>query len=469
MKKKMDYYANHSRPATRREFLSMGLTSFAAIAAVPSPWTFVRSLVQESECGGSTKKFIPFLVFDCAGGAALPANFLVGGMGGPKDLLKTYDQLGWNPVVTGIDESFGLPMAKGVSKILAGLVESSSQNARDNLRMGSFCHRAQSDSSENLLSAAGLVAKLGYRGEHLSQSLGIMNSVSGGNSQMGLAPETFRALYLPHIDTLVNAVGVSSQSALSALSKNQLKQLFATGSKISSLQLESSGDSATGALLSKLTTCSYEENGKKAGGLAVDPRLDPVFQAVYQINQESQGNTESVIAAGVVRSVLKGISGPGVITIGDCDYHDGTQTKGDSRDRVIGIHIGRALQAAYELKRPFFFQLITDGGCSNTPGTRLWVSDANEKCMSVIGYFNPTGPAKQRQLQIGHYTEGQGAEPTAVGGMGSNPLKAAACAFANYLSLQTSPSEFSSEFFQHVPSTLFDSTDELQKTLIYET
>src|SRR4051812_27739114 len=90
-------------------------------------------------------KHVPFLVFDLAGGAGLPANFLVGKKAGPYDLLSSYNQLGWSPRKSGaVDNRFGLPMAnKDISKVLAGMLSVMSENAQANLRMASILNISQ--------------------------------------------------------------------------------------------------------------------------------------------------------------------------------------------------------------------------------------------------------------------------------------------------------------------------------------
>ncbi|MEQ1876894.1 MAG: hypothetical protein ABL958_09630, partial [Bdellovibrionia bacterium] len=107
-------FENHKKPTSRRDFLASGLTSMAAYSFLPSLFTAIPYKAfgaGECEGGAGENKLIPFLVFDMAGGGGLPANFLVGRQGGAKDLLSSYDLLGWDPRASGIDERFGAPMA----------------------------------------------------------------------------------------------------------------------------------------------------------------------------------------------------------------------------------------------------------------------------------------------------------------------------------------------------------------------
>src|SRR3954464_12288592 len=105
----------HRLPTTRRDFLKYGIIPFAGTVLVPSVVTQLlyasRARADEGcqDAGGG--EAIPFLVFDMAGGGALPGNFLVGKTGGPKDFLDKYETLGWNPRGGSdpLDESFGVP------------------------------------------------------------------------------------------------------------------------------------------------------------------------------------------------------------------------------------------------------------------------------------------------------------------------------------------------------------------------
>src|SRR5690349_4489803 len=123
MTSRKDTHANHPAPVTRRDFLAKG--TIASSAMVFMPKAFADALTFDTCDQSGSVKAMPFLVFDMAGGAALPGNFLVGKEGGPEDLLASYDQLGWNPKAAGAyDKRFGLPMPAGqLSGIFRGITE----------------------------------------------------------------------------------------------------------------------------------------------------------------------------------------------------------------------------------------------------------------------------------------------------------------------------------------------------------
>ena len=122
--KKLNYLNQHKKPTTRREFISLGLVIVGGVLFAPRIGKSLSLSNTLSALQEPRAQQIPFLVYDLAGGAALPANFLVGAAGGPQDLLPSYDQLGWNPRTGGFDDRFGLPLAKPeVSGIMRGLLE----------------------------------------------------------------------------------------------------------------------------------------------------------------------------------------------------------------------------------------------------------------------------------------------------------------------------------------------------------
>jgi hypothetical protein len=319
---------------------------------------------------------VPFLVFDLAGGAALPGNFLVGKAGGPHDLMKSYDLQGWNPRVTSLDTRFGLPMAdRSVSKILDGMLSIMSSGAQANLRLASVINWSDFDTETNYLSALALVSAAGNHGSLFANGVGLYPTLSGGNSRAaGEGPDT------------------------KTLQVNQLKDL----TTISSAML--------------------------------DPRTDAAAQTIYGISANTSDFDRRVLIGAIVENVLARNTGPGAIVIEGCDYHTGDQTTGDQKDFEIGQEIGRAVELAHQKGTPLFFQIITDGGIVADPGTRNWNADSYES-MTVIGYFSPVSPIAyvNNQIQLGAYTDAQTVDRATI--VGGEPALAAYSSFANYLNV----------------------------------
>jgi hypothetical protein len=143
-----------------------------------------------------------------SGGGALPGNFLVGKKGGPEDLLSSYDLMGWDPKTVGYDKRFGIPMAaNNVSKIFQGMTTTMSAEAQANLRMGSYCHLGQDDSSINTNSAIIEVSKAGLKGTAILNGMGLVNSISGGNSSVPDKQALFKPFVVSNVNDVIGSTG----------------------------------------------------------------------------------------------------------------------------------------------------------------------------------------------------------------------------------------------------------------------
>lgn len=439
MKKSFDH-ETHGRPVTRRDFLAQGFAGSMAVAALPSiaAWAAFQPEAYGAECTAGSdspmnRGFIPFLVFDMAGGGGLPANFLVGERGGPEDLLPNYDLLGWNPRTTELNRSFGIPLAAGgVGKLLEGILTTASPEARANLRMGSICHQAQDDTSSNRHSSLLEVGRAGYLGSIVNSGVGFLNTPAGGNTSPPEALPRLRPMHLKNVDDILGAL--SYGPALKKLQPQALRGLARALTQLSESQGQKLSRLSFGKQLAELAQCGFLKNEEQLTQTSMlDARLDPVFQSVYGIDAQSPNSGMPARVATIVMNVLRGNTGPGAIVVSGCDYHDGTQTTGDNKDLETGQWIGRAVESAYRLGVPLMFELITDGGVYPRKGTRVWLGDAGDKCMTIVGYYNPKKTPEMRRLQVGHYTAGQGAARDTF--LGADTSKIAYASLANYLSV----------------------------------
>lgn len=435
--KNLKYLNQHAKPVTRREFVSRGLISAGGFAMAPSLLSILLKSSRAHAKGFDNSPPAPrFITFDLVGGAALFANFLVGGHGGPEDLLDSYDLLGWDPrKPNALDRSFGLPMAgNGVGKILDGINKGSSVEARAHFRMASLLHVGQIDTSDNPLSILSLVSASQLTdGKSLTSTLGLSQSVSGANSKPLLDLPNNRPFYVSDLTALLQAVGLSgSLFDLNNASKSRIGKLL---NRLSNSQLKS-------MLGGPLSRAGYEHLSDSLGKMEthvnatadMDPRLNEIFKDIYGISENSKPTDDKVLRAALVMNALNGNTGPAAISISGCDYHDGSQTTGDAKDLEIGIEIGRAIEAAKRLKVSLFIHIITDGGIYPDQGTRIWRGDSVDKSMSVIGYFQPDGIPKfikSDRMQLGAYSNAQGADRSTL--IGASPALAANVAFANYL------------------------------------
>jgi hypothetical protein len=434
-------YENHRFTFTRRELIRMGLIA-AGGYVMPLP------RMQLAQALAGTTPTLPFLVFDLAGGAAMPGNFLVGGKGGPEDLVENYRLHGWNPRASNsLDKTFGLPMSRERSKMLEGLRQTLPKSITDSptqqlLKMASFAHFSLDDTGGNRSSAITMVAKSGLTGQYVKAGLGMSSSSSGGNSDVYLRDPKFRP----------RAVASSQDVMGLTLFDDDYTQLDASTRKAIFNNLKTAaGNNST----LRDAYESIENLGIAVPAMDVTKRSD--IATLYRLNQGG-----SDLEASIVYNVLNGYTGPGVITIGDCDYHNNTGTKGDATDLAIGQSIGRAVAAAQLLNKPLLIQIITDGGIYSPRSDnyeRVWVGDANQHSLSVLAYFDPNKAVRMRQLQVGNYTDSGQVESTTF--IGSGPEKMALGVLLNYLYLTGNMDRFEAASGTRL------APDEMDKLLVF--
>lgn len=456
----------HGKPITRRQMLASGAIGFMGAMTLPDMLglTMRRAYASMAKKGMAHDLGLPFIAFDMAGGAALPGNFLVGKAGGPTDLLGAYDLLGWDPRASGaLNESFGLPMSAKYSQILAGILATSTPEAQANLRMGSLCHFSQDDTSTNKLNPATLVQKASQPGQYISNGLGIVNSDSGGNSDTALDDLTLKPTFVSDLNDVLGAARFGGD-AYQSVNQAQLMALAKGSADLSNAQIQGFIQASGGATLQDLAKVAYQKNIDFVQGVSgLDPRSDANMSALYGISSTTATSDPNVIQAAITMNALNGNSGPGVWTLGGCDYHDGTQTTGDGQDLLMGQAIGRALEAAHKMGRSFFFQLLTDGGLSAAQGTRNWQEDAGARGLTVLGYYSPKAAPKyhNNQMQIGFYDDSQAAVRSTI--IGSDPLQVAYAVVANYMNCAGLISNFNT-----ILPGIFTGPGELDSVLIFD-
>lgn len=419
------------KPVTRRDFLAQGLIGGAALITAPT----VGSLFSRLAYGDQAEPpLLPFYVMDLAGGAGLAANFLVGKQGGPEDILKSYDLLGWNPRTAGWDSRFGLPLAPpSISRVMFGMLSVMSPEAQAGFKMASICHQGRDDSSENQNSAIVGVAMAGLQGKHLKVGLGSVKSISGGNTRVPIehmSRATLSPLQLNRVEDFADAI-VGGKN-LSSWGPQGRRALFSALLDYGRDQGRSLSDRDFGPELMQAYEQGHQSNLALAmTELAIDPRKDEIFKSVFGITEATSSNDLVARQATSLQGLLLGYSGPAVSVIGGCDYHDGTQQTGDAKDQEIGIALGRAIETAHRLKKPLFVEMITDGGVYARKDTRAWQGDAGDKTMTVMGFYHPEKAPQLRRAQVGWYTDGQGAERSTL--VGASTSAVSYVVLANYL------------------------------------
>jgi len=442
----------HPLPVTRRDFLSRGLAGVSTYFMAPTALGLILRENQARADGcpasGANPSLLPFLVFDLVGGAALSGNFVPLDRGGNP--LPSYSLLGMGDSTNfpklSVNTSFGAPMAGpgplaapamggGVaqtSKLLEGLISKTSLAAQANLRMGVICHNSQSDTANNQHSAIQQVAMAGAQGSVLRGGLGMVNVMSGANSDVPFSDSTLKPLALKSIADLTGAL--SYGPALSSLSDQALKSIARATAKLSNEQGIALSRRSLGQQFATLVSCGLIKNIDYTTPVqGLDSRQDAIFRNAYGINPGTNPSDLLAVTSTIAMNVIKGNTGPGAIMLGGYDYHDSTQTTGDGRDFLAGQQIGMAVQAAFDSGKSLVFQVLTDGGLASADGTRNWKDDSNEKGLTVVGVIRPQGAASMRKTQLGSFTAGQGADTTSLFGVDTKLV--ALSVFANYLSL----------------------------------
>jgi hypothetical protein len=444
----------HPDAVTRRQLLGMGIgTATAYLLPLGLTDLLWGRRAFGADCSsGNGAQWVPFMLFDCVGGASFAGNWVTGKQGGSQDYLSSYDQLGipTSPQNGGkIDTQFGVPMFQDYSKIYAGLIATASAEARAGLRMATICNQSQDDSPANLLSPTVMISRAGLKGGYFDTGLGTTNSASGGNSAGPVEFGPMKPLAVQSSGDVLGALGYGA--ALDRLPVKQKDAMARSIARLSAAQAQRLAGMSFADQLQTLTGCGYQKNIDFAQPLqGIDPSQDANATAVYGLTAATPAAQTQ--APAIVYNVLKGNCGPGVLTIAGCDYHDGTQTTGDTKDLEIGQDIGRAVELAHRMNTPLFFAVVTDGGLYSDPGTRNWRGDSGIRGLAVMGYFRPGGPPTQRRTQLGAFTDGQGVDRSTY--VGSDPKRVAFAIFANYLqvngqlglfSQQVSTSDFATE------------------------
>lgn len=433
---KVFHYADH-RPVTRRQFLGLGIGQALSLMFLPDLISLFGKQALGAGCETPLSSLHPFLLFDCVGGASLAGNFVVGKSGGAEDFLKSYDTMGIpdSPTKTQkIDKRFGLPLYTDLSRIRAGMLAQMSEETQKGLRMASVCNSSQDDSSDNALSPAILISKAGLNGRHFKAGLGSMGTDSGGNSQSPVVDATMQPVAVGSLADIAESLNYGA--ALAKLSVAQRTRIAKSISRLSEAQGSKIAGMRMADQFTTLANCGLQKNIAFAGPIQ---GINPLENAAVAPLVQGASQEVSRLAA-IAYNVLQRNCGVGVHTIGGCDYHDGTQATGDTKDFEIGTSVGLAVEMAARLKQPLFFAVISDGSTYSDVGTRTWRGDAGQKGLAVMGYYHPTSVPTLRSNQIGAFTDGQGVDRTTY--VGVEPRRAAYTILANYLSVNGKLGEF---------------------------
>ena len=444
-------HADHSRPVTRRDFVSTGLVKGPAVVAVggllgmlirsggarATMSTAMQTLKSATDCNvvpGKNK--IPFICFDLAGGANLNGSeILIGGKGGQLDFLSTagYGKLGLpgdmvpnapnaaSATNNFISNAFGAAFHSD-GAILRGMLERTSPTTQANTNGCAIAARSENDTANNPHNPMYGILKAGAGGELLNL-IGSQASDSGGNSMApaamidltnrptkvdrasdvtGLVDTGELGQLLPKDD--VNAV----LEAMTDLSGGLTSGSMGPGSKLDQTK---TNFGVRDAELQKAVRCAYVKSADLAdrfsdqSALNPDKDLDIVDQTSARGSgifgqAEYQGDAEFRKAAAVMKMVVSGYAAAGTITMGGFDYHDGTRASGEMRNFRAGRCIGACLEYAARKGVPLMVYVFSDGSLNatnmvdssaNGRGKFGWQGDNQSTASSFFMVYSPKG------------------------------------------------------------------------------
>jgi hypothetical protein len=490
-------HADHSRPVTRREFISQGFLAGTGAVVGPSMLGLLAGTRQAhalssdlealkaiTECNivpGADK--IPFICFDLAGGANLAgSNVLAGGQGGIQDALTSagYSKLGipgdrlpttflsTDPFV---NLDLGIPF-HSESSMLAG-IQMRFVNTT-NVNGAIIPARSDNDTGNNPHNPMYGINKAGARGELLTL-VGSQNSISGGNS-MSPASMIDLSVRPTKIDRPTDTKGLVDTGQLAAkMGLNNATRVMESMQRISSAKLNNT-NVQTGldndAAIKKQVNCAYVKSADMVESFgdptaldssAADPIIGQIFTAAELA--DSGGDREFRKTAAVMKMVMNGYAGAGTITMGGYDYHTGNRTVGDTRDERAGQCIGACLRYAELLGKPLMIYVCSDGSVASngTPdaganGKLVWTGDNSSTAASFFLVYKPGGrpvlftsgsdglTAAQHQ-QLGWFRPGASVETSATPAA-NNVNLLVETVILNYMALHGEIGQFNTAFSQ---------------------
>ena len=446
-----------TKKLTRRDFLNASVERACGYLCMPSLATLLingRALAT-SNCPDASASDAPaFIALDLKGGASIAGNnVIVYKEGG--ELLDSYAGLGLPNAIkptegegsTTIDTSLGLPMHTN-SAMLKGITANTQADVLTKTTGVVICTRAADDTSSNelasapgafLAGASGLIAPLVGRDEGGAGS-------SGGNS---ITP-------FLHSAVPVRITGINSASELIKLGDiwqqqpQRMQKVLAAINKMSFAQLDRFTQLGMPQQSAEMIKCGYAKAKDllTPGAIDLDPRNDSAVRGLV-----NNGIEEAAVE--IAYLVLKGYAGSGTISLPGYDYHDGSATTGEGKDREAGRVIGTILQMAANLQRKVMLHIYTDGGVDPSKSTPQavdggvekfkWSGDSEVRSAAFVLVYDPSGrpklnfSASERQ-QLGAYQDDENGTinltPAKHAKISSSPRAQAQVVVANWLAWQ---------------------------------
>jgi hypothetical protein len=490
---KLQLPPGHKRPMTRRDFVGLGLIQATNTLVLPSLLTSIlnpQSALAETGCTNRalSPNFLPMIIFDCAGGASLSTNFVMGQAGGPEDFLPDYLHMGvpgsTSPSTLPLNREFGLPLWAGnyvhpdfpatpfpVSGILTGLLESTTTATRQVTSMGSIPSKCNDDTSKNLFNPIHILLQAGVSGSYL-HALGSISTLSGGFSEPAMGLANLKAVPVTSQEGLTNIFGFGNTLASLPTTRKEALRKLVMG--LNSSQVKKLANQGYSQQFATLLECGGQQNATYTAPVPQtnapqDPRVLQAFQT-FQLTQygymavpiPNVAYYEISSAAAIAYNVLMGNAAAGTIMIPGCDYHSPSTTEfAQDRDRHIGRVVGSVLELARLMNKPLFFAIISDGANASSKATRNWVSDDGQKGVAILGITDPRTPGVRpptQRVQVGSfaYDTSAGNSSAKAGYLADNPELVGKAIALNYFNATDARAKFRAI----VPDSGFEPTQE---------
>ena len=444
-------HSDHSRPVSRRDFISTGIMTGPAVVAAGSLLAMLAKSraaqadpllmspemeVLRAQCGiVAGKGKIPFICFDLAGGANLNGSeILIGGKGGQLDFLSTagYGKLGLPgdmvpnaPNAAAATNNF-VNTAFGAAwhsdgAILRGMLERTSPTTQALTNGCSIAARSENDTGNNPHNPMYGIMKAGAGGQLLNL-IGSQASDSGGNS-MAPAAMIDPAQRPTKVDRATDVTGLvdtgelatllppkSSDAVLEAMTQfsGGVDPALDPASRLGKIAIgtQSRDDAIRDSVRCTYVKSAYLAN-RFADQAALNPDKDPLIVDASATRgsgifgqAEYQGDAEFRKTAAIMKMVVSGYAAAGTITMGGYDYHDSTRASGEMRNFRAGRCIGACLEYAARKGVPLMIYVFSDGSLSATSmvdsstngrGKFGWQGDNQSVAATFFLVFNPGG------------------------------------------------------------------------------
>ncbi len=466
------YHMDHRRPRTRREFLSQGFITGAASVFMPYvggtmlPMSTIRAATLQ-DCGGDQNAGggaaaranpLPLICIDCAGGAALASNFMVGGPQGQMDDsvgTEGYGRMGLLPeMISNVNTEFGLAL-QADSGICRGLLEKTTPGTRANMNGFVMPCASNDDSNNNVLNPAHAIAEAGAVGS-LTSLVGTRSSSSGGKAQ---------ALKQSSVQPTIISTATDTTGLIDTGSNGGANFLTAAIERISKMKLDRmQQEKALEDVIHCASLLSAKATNDFADPTVLNPLSDPIITTVLNADELSDRVFDR--GAGVMKLVLDGYAAAGTIEVNGSDYHNGTRTRGEAKDLQVGRLMGASLEAAAMKGVPLMIMVFSDGACfsngrTDGSGKPVWTGDDGSKGVAGVMVYSPVTPQMRNPAarQMGFFSPA-GAVSVDGSPIASNPSTLAEAAVLNWCSMafgEQGISAFSANYTNSALRSVIDS------------